>query len=147
MKKTLALLTALLVIVALSACKAQTNDPIQQDPSAPSESQTPDTQNPTESQTPSTQTPQSSAEPDTQTPNANTDNPSAELISKERAIELALQTAGVDKASAFDIEAELDYERGGKFWEVDFETREHEYSYDINAYDGTVSRVERERND
>ena len=30
--------------------------------------------------------------------------------------------------------------------EVDFDTLQYEYSYDINAYDGTVVKTDRERN-
>lgn len=68
-------------------------------------------------------------------------------LSRDQAIALALQTANLDKHAVFDLEAELDREWGGLIWEVDFETREAEYSYDIHAYDGTVINAERDRND
>ncbi len=120
MKKFIAI-TLVLALVILSACTAEQILPKPQtQQQAPAEQQ---------------QTPTQQSQPQQQT------------ITKEHAIELALKAAGVDKAAAFDIEAELDVERGGKFWEVDFETREHEYSYDINAFDGTVRQAERERND
>ncbi len=66
-------------------------------------------------------------------------------ISKERAVEIALQAAGLTKAEVTDLEAELDKERNGLYWEVSFETREKEYDYDIHAYDGTVVKVETEK--
>ena len=72
---------------------------------------------------------------------------STTTITRERAIELALQAASLTENEVFNIEAELDKERGGLVWEVEFETREHEYSYDIHAENGTVTKTERERND
>ncbi len=66
---------------------------------------------------------------------------------RDEAIDIALKAAGVDKGAAFGIEAELDRERGGVYWEIEFETREYEYAYDINATDGTVARFDSEIND
>ena len=68
-------------------------------------------------------------------------------ITRDRAIELALQAAGLTRDAVHDLEAELDRERGELFWEVDFETREHEYSYDIHAQTGAIAKGERERED
>lgn len=73
--------------------------------------------------------------------------PKAELISRERAIEIALEKAGLTRNSVFELEAELEKERYGTFWEVDFETREFEYSYEINAETENVIHEEKERND
>ena len=72
---------------------------------------------------------------------------STTAITRERTIELALQAASLTENEVFNIEADLDKERGGFVWEVEFETREHEYSYDIHAENGTVTKTERERND
>lgn len=69
------------------------------------------------------------------------------LISRERAVEIALENAGLAKDGVFDLDAELDKERRGTFWEVDFETREFEYSYEINAETGKVVHQEKERQD
>ena len=66
-------------------------------------------------------------------------------ISRRQAIRLALSEAGLERREVHDLEAELDREREGLYWEVDFETREHEYSYDIHAESGEIHRVERER--
>ena len=121
MKKTLAVLLVVLTVVAASACKAQIINPHNEDTASEI-----------------VNTVKQAFAPDRK---------NEDIISKDRAIELALQTAGVDKASAFDIDAELDRERGVPCWEVDFETREHEYSYDINANDGSVVKSEREFND
>ncbi len=67
-----------------------------------------------------------------------------EIISRERAIELALDNAGVVIEEVRDLEAELDRERGGVFWEVDFESGGYEYSYDIDSKTGEVTKVERD---
>lgn len=67
-------------------------------------------------------------------------------ITRDRAIELALSHAGLKRTEAFDIDAELDKERNGIFWEVDFETKEHEYSYTINAVNEEIITSEKERN-
>lgn len=68
-------------------------------------------------------------------------------IDRDTAINTALNDAGLTKDSVFDLDAELDKERNGTYWEVDFETRDREYSYDINAYTGEIVRIENERND
>ena len=67
-----------------------------------------------------------------------------EMISRDRAIELALDNAGVTLEEVRDLEAELDRERGGVFWEVDFESGGYEYSYDIDSKTGEVTKVERD---
>ena len=149
MKKTLATVLVLSLIVALSACSAlrateqkqtsPTAAALQKQRSVQSQTASPATAAPTQppATTPPTQARQSVTTPPTQ----------AQTISREQAIEIALQAAGLTAEAVYDLEAELDRERGGLYWEVDFETRQTEYSYDIHAYDGTVTRVEKERND
>lgn len=68
-------------------------------------------------------------------------------VTKEQAVEIALQAAGLTQETVADLEAELEKERNGLFWEVSFETREKEYSYEINANDGKIVKAEAERND
>ena len=52
--------------------------------------------------------------------------------------EARVQTRSLHLPRFFDLEAELDQERNGLFWEVSFETKQKEYDYEIHAYDGTV---------
>ena len=151
MKKYLALFTVILVVATLSACKSiekalvpTAENQIKTEEQVPAKEQTPVEQQtsakeqvPTEQQTPAKE----------QVPTEQQTPAKEQIISKDEAIEFALKAAGVDKASAFDIEAELDYELGQKVWEVDFETREYDYSYDIGAYDGKISKAEREFDD
>ena len=142
MKKFLSLFLVLLVIVAFSACGVRNERQSTQNPSASTEQQSA-----VQSDLANDIINQSSIPNNSSVDSTVSNNPSVETISRQRAIELALKAAGVDKASVFDIEAELDRERGGVVWEVDFDTREYEYSYDINAKDGSIVKVERERND
>lgn len=65
-------------------------------------------------------------------------------VSRDRAIELALDNAGLSLEEVRDLDAELDRERGGIYWEVDFEADGYEYSYDIDSATGKIVRVDRE---
>ena len=70
-----------------------------------------------------------------------------ELISRNEAIDVALKKAGLTRDKVYELEAELDKERQVIVWEVDFETREYEYSYEINAQTGDIVDQQKERND
>ncbi len=67
------------------------------------------------------------------------------VITRERAIEIAVEKAGVSQADVRDLDIELDNELGGKVWEIDFDHGNLEYSYDVNAETGVITKVERER--
>lgn len=75
---------------------------------------------------------------------AETDSP---IIARERAIEIALQAAGLTKETVYDLDAEIERDRGLILWEIDFETAEYEFSYHIDAENGSVIRSEKEIND
>ncbi len=66
-------------------------------------------------------------------------------ISREKALEIALGQAGVNQTDIRDLDIELDRERGLTVWEVDFDHGNLEYSYDVDAESGAVTKVERER--
>ena len=80
---------------------------------------------------------------------AESSNPASgeKRLSRDEAIEKALAKAGVKRADVRDLEAELDRDRGGIYWEVSFEYGKNEYEYDINASSGEIVKVERERDD
>ncbi|MBR3381570.1 MAG: PepSY domain-containing protein [Clostridia bacterium] len=70
---------------------------------------------------------------------AATPKPTAQpLISSERALEIALGHAGVDRSEAKDIEIELGREDGRPVYEVEFKANGVEYDYDIDAETGAV---------
>lgn len=80
--------------------------------------------------------------PSTQT-NTNTGN----LIGKDRAKEIALNHAGVQASEVRGLECELDREWNKVVYEVEFESKGYEYSYEINAADGSVISHEKDRDD
>ena len=66
-------------------------------------------------------------------------------ITREKALEIALQKAGLTESDIRDLDIELDKERGVTVWEVDFDHQNLEYSYDVNADTGAITKAERER--
>jgi uncharacterized membrane protein YkoI len=68
----------------------------------------------------------------------------ANIISRDRAIEIALNQAGLKQTDIRDLDTELDRDYNGSFWEVDFEAGEYEYSYDINAETEAITDFHRE---
>lgn len=171
MKKLITLIAALVLVLALPACTQTAGDranDVKNDAPHPtenvllSEKALPSEEPPKTSPTlepqpaPSEKAPTAStstAEQAKKTPQpttAATQKPTAqksEFISRDQAIDIALKNAALARSEVFDLEAELDKERSVTYWEVDFETRQHEYSYDINAQTGAIVRQEKERND
>ena len=92
-------------------------------------------------------TPDSTSAAFSPSPTTSQPTTSQPAVTREQAIELALKAAGLTREQVYGLEAEPDRERGGIYWEVEFETREHEYSYDIHTETGEIVRTEKERND
>ena len=131
MKKLLALLLVTVLLFALSAC--DNNAGAADKNSTPAPQSTPsDTQ--TDNNTPTPTTPSK--------PNVNDAK-----ITRDKAIEIALEKAKLKKADIRDLEAELDYEKGVLVWEVDFDYQNFDYSYDINADSGAIVLEEIEKDD
>ena len=77
-------------------------------------------------------------------PNANNvDN----IITKEEAKAVAIKHAGLKAADVKRIEIELDRERNGLVYEIDFDAGKYEYEYEINAESGKVIKAEKEFRD
>lgn len=72
---------------------------------------------------------------------------SSAVITRERALEIALTKAGLTAAQVRDIDVELDRDGGVLHYDVDFETAKTEYDCEINAATGAVLRFETEPND
>jgi len=66
-------------------------------------------------------------------------------ITRDKAIEIALNDASAEQSEVRDLEAELDREKGIIVWEVEFEVKNTEYSYDINSESGEILKRETER--
>ena len=69
---------------------------------------------------------------------------SDEYIGSNRALEIALQKAGVDKANAKKVEVSLDADERVLKYGVEFEAGGFEYDYDVNAKTGEVIKSEKE---
>ena len=63
-------------------------------------------------------------------------NPSDNLIGKDKAVEIALNKAGLSQADF--VKAELDRENGAVIYEVEIRSGRHEYSADVRADDGRI---------
>ncbi len=68
-------------------------------------------------------------------------------IGETKATEIALGQAGLTAEAVKGLEVELDYERGIMVYEVEFETAEFEYEYEINALDGSIVKASVEAED
>lgn len=68
-------------------------------------------------------------------------------ITKDEAINKALSHAGLKKSQVSRLKAELDKDDGVTLYEVDFETAEWEFEYEINANTGKIRKAEKDRND
>ena len=134
MKKLFALILAAVFVFALSACDNKGENPKEQ-----TNNQTIATQSDVQKEN----TDLNSSQP-TDSKSSQTES-DTNLITRDRAIELALNHAGLKKADVRELEAELDRERGGVYWEVDFESGNLEYSYDINAETEEIQKIEKER--
>ncbi|MBR2861179.1 MAG: PepSY domain-containing protein [Clostridia bacterium] len=139
MKKLASLILTLTLLFALSACNTPAGD---REGSEASNLQHPtDVTLTTSDGDVSAQSKNQNAPATFSTPQTNN------LISRQNAIDIALKAAGLSQNQVFDLEAELDREKNGTKWEVDFETQEKEYSYEIDAVTGKILQQEIEKND
>ncbi len=69
----------------------------------------------------------------------------AAKLTADEALDIALQQAGVTRDSIRDLENQLDRDNGILVYEIDFESGNTEYSYDINAETGAVVERDRDR--
>ncbi len=68
-------------------------------------------------------------------------------IGTDRAKEIAVEHAGVAAGHVLGIRVEMDYERGGMVYEVEFYADGYEYDYDISAETGEIVKNDREFED
>ncbi len=74
-------------------------------------------------------------------------NATAKLLTRDQAKAAALAHAGVHETDVFDLEIELEKERGVSIYDITFETAEYEFDYDIHAETGEILRSQKERHD
>lgn len=119
MKRLLAIVLSVIFIVALSACG--TNDMVGGENSGITGQE-------------NSGGAQNSQNDGAQTSTANKD---AKLTADE-ALDIALKDAGLKKADIRMIENNLDYDNGVLVYDIDFDSGNHEYSYEINAKTGVI---------
>ena len=68
-------------------------------------------------------------------------------IGKKAALSAALNHAGLSRDRVYDIETEMDYEKGVMVYEIEFKSAGAEYEYDINASTGAVVKVKKDIDD
>ena len=66
-------------------------------------------------------------------------------LSKEQAIQLALTHAGVTKDNVQFDDVELESDDGIQYWEIEFDSGNYEYEYDIHAKTGDILNHEVEK--
>lgn len=80
-------------------------------------------------------------------PASQTATNSEKLIGQDRAKQIALDHAGLKASAVRNLECEFDLENGTAVYEVEFESGDYEFSYEINASTGKVISHEKDRND
>jgi uncharacterized membrane protein YkoI len=83
----------------------------------------------------------------TPAPAATTPAPASSLISRTDALNKAIAKAGVSSSSIYDVDVELDWERGVQVYEVSFNAGSREYECDINAATGAILHFHSEYDD
>ena len=68
-------------------------------------------------------------------------------ITRDEAISKALSHAGLKKSQVSRLKADLDKDDGRTVYDVDFETAQWEYEYEVNAKTGKIIKAEKDRND
>jgi len=66
-------------------------------------------------------------------------------VSREKAVEIALNHAGLKKEEISKLHTEQDQEEGRDLYEIAFQIQEREYEYDICRQDGTISKMQFEK--
>lgn len=66
-------------------------------------------------------------------------------ITREQALQIALEDAGFVLSDVMDPDAELDRDSGKLHYDVDFEKNGSEYEYEIDAQTGEILRTNLDR--
>lgn len=63
-------------------------------------------------------------------------------VSRDKAVEIALNHAGLGKEEISKLQTERDQEEGRDLYEIAFQTEKRKYEYDICMQDGTISKMQ-----
>ncbi|MBQ3151507.1 MAG: PepSY domain-containing protein [Clostridia bacterium] len=78
------------------------------------------------------------------------ENPSTSAdvsVSKEEAKSIVLAHAGLTASDVKRYKAELDRERGGLVYEIEFDSGKYEYEYEVDAQNGRILKAEKDFRD
>ncbi len=65
-------------------------------------------------------------------------------IDRDRAVDITLEHAKLEKSEVSALEVDYDKEMGKNEWDVEFHHEAHEYSYEIDADSGEILKSEKE---
>lgn len=68
-------------------------------------------------------------------------------LSKDEAVDIALNHAGLSRSQVHFDDVELDHDDGRLEWEIEFDSGNWEYEYDIDGHSGKILDHEREHDD
>ncbi len=74
-------------------------------------------------------------------------NSSKPRLTADEALNIALEQAGVTRDDIRNLENRLEKEDGVLVYEIDFDSGNTEYSYDVNADSGAIVERDRDRAD
>ncbi|MBQ8624062.1 MAG: PepSY domain-containing protein [Oscillospiraceae bacterium] len=81
------------------------------------------------------------------TPNVSSSDESTYAVTREEAIAIALEHAGVKESEVHELECERDVEHGITVFEVEFESGSYDYNYEINVETGAVVKHSKKLDD
>ncbi|MBQ6847648.1 MAG: PepSY domain-containing protein [Clostridia bacterium] len=131
MKKLFAIILSLVFVLYVSACDTKLDGNA-------------DTDKASQNSTVSESSLNSATVSESTNPSVSQDVSSEVLITREKAIKITLDHAGFKENEVINLTAELDRDFSHTEWEVDFENGGYEYSYDINAADGSIIKNTKE---
>ncbi len=73
------------------------------------------------------------------------DNNNSNYISKEEALEKALNSLNISQSNIYDLSNELDYKYGQTVYEIEFKYDGYEYEFYIDAETGNIVKSFKER--
>ncbi len=74
----------------------------------------------------------------TEKPSSDDNDSTKKYITRDNALDIALNNAKVKKSDVYDISVELDYKYNQTVYEIDFNYQNYEYEYYINAQSGKI---------
>ena len=134
----------------VTAAPEDQSEPTESEPSepAPAAVTEPEVTNAPETEAPETKAPETKA-PETKSPETKAADTKAaaasnEYIGRDKAEKAALDHAGYSASQVYDLESELDRERGVTVYDVSFDAEGYDYDYEIDAYTGEILRSDKE---